>query len=82
MVATSPDNSSRPGVTPTADMGVLGSPTLRRTIQVRLGCETLRLHGGKPIFFALAALRSVPQAGSQFHGLATPRRELSGLDLK
>jgi len=39
---------------PTADMGVLsgvlGSSTLRRTIQVRLGYETLRLPGGKPIF--------------------------------
>jgi hypothetical protein len=33
----------------------------------------------KLIFFALAALRSVPQAGSQFHGLATPIGELSGL---
>ncbi|MDH3802194.1 MAG: hypothetical protein OEU80_08930 [Deltaproteobacteria bacterium] len=30
--------------------GVLGSRTLRRTIQVRLGCETLWLPGGKPIF--------------------------------
>ncbi|MEJ2233254.1 MAG: hypothetical protein P8X67_04955 [Syntrophobacterales bacterium] len=29
--------------------GVLGSRTLRRTNQVRLGCETLRLPGGKPI---------------------------------
>jgi hypothetical protein len=41
---------------------------------------------GKAIFFALAALRSVPhrkrhlrQAGSQFHGLATPFCEISGL---
>ncbi|MGB5924083.1 MAG: hypothetical protein WBH36_17795, partial [Syntrophobacteria bacterium] len=39
----------------------------------RSGTETntLRLPGGTPIFFALAALRSVPQAGSQFRGLAT-----------
>ncbi|MBW2579484.1 MAG: hypothetical protein JRD00_00765 [Deltaproteobacteria bacterium] len=39
---------------PTADMGVLpgvlGSRALRRTVQVRLGCETLLLPGGKPIF--------------------------------
>jgi hypothetical protein len=45
VLALSPDNSSRPGVTPTADMGVLpgvlGSHTLRRTTQVRLGCEPL-----------------------------------------
>ncbi len=41
---------------------------------------------GKAILFALAALRSVPhrkrhlrQAGSQFHGLATPFCEISGL---
>jgi len=38
----------------TADMGVLPgvlrSRTLRRTIKVRLGCEPLRLPGGKPIF--------------------------------
>ena len=44
------------------------------------------LPGGTPIFFALAALRSVPhrkrylrQAGSQFRGLATLIREISGL---
>jgi len=30
--------------------GVLGCRTLRRTIQVRLGFNTLRLLGGKPIF--------------------------------
>jgi hypothetical protein len=30
--------------------GVLGSPTLRRTVQVRLGSNTLRLPGGTPIF--------------------------------
>jgi len=40
--------------TATADMdilpGVLGFPTLRRTVQVRLGCKTLRLPGGMPIF--------------------------------
>ncbi|MEJ2232428.1 MAG: hypothetical protein P8X67_00750 [Syntrophobacterales bacterium] len=29
--------------------GVLESRTLRRTIQVRLGCEILWLPGGKPI---------------------------------
>ena len=51
--------------------GVLGCRPLRRTVQVRLGTNSLRLPGGTPIFFALAALRSVPQAGSQFRGLAT-----------
>jgi hypothetical protein len=30
--------------------GVLGCRTLRRTIQVRLGTNTLRLPGGTPIF--------------------------------
>jgi hypothetical protein len=39
---------------PTADMavlpGVLGTQILRRTIQVRLGVESLRVPGGKPIF--------------------------------
>jgi hypothetical protein len=39
---------------PTADMavlpGFLRSRILRRTIQVRLGYEILRLPGGKPIF--------------------------------
>ena len=38
----------------TADMtalpGVLGCRALRRTVQVRLGTNTLRLPGGKPIF--------------------------------
>ncbi|MGB6376281.1 MAG: hypothetical protein WBG24_06110 [Syntrophobacteria bacterium] len=42
-----------------------------------------RLPGGTPIFFALAALRSVPQAGSQFRGLATaieaPCSKLQGI---
>jgi hypothetical protein len=47
--------------TPTADMGLLPGVlgprtlrrtvrTLRRTVQVRLGFEPLRLPGGKPIF--------------------------------
>ncbi|MEE9119906.1 MAG: hypothetical protein V3U56_01290 [Syntrophobacteria bacterium] len=30
--------------------GVLGCRTLRRTVQVRLGANTLRLPGGTPIF--------------------------------
>ena len=60
--------------------GVLGCRPLRRTVQVRLGTNTLRLPGGTPIFFALAALRSVPQAGSQFRGLATAILEISGLE--
>jgi hypothetical protein len=40
------------------------------------------LPGGKPILFALAALRSVPQAGSQFRGLATAIHKISGLTIK
>ena len=59
--------------------GVLECRFLRRTIQVRLKTNTLRLPGGTPILFALAALRSVPQAGSQFRGLSTATHELSGL---
>src|SRR6056300_1436232 len=59
--------------------GVLGCRPLRRTVQVRLGTNTLRLPGGKSIFFALATLRSVPQAGSQFRDLATAIHEISGL---
>ncbi|MBE9533536.1 MAG: hypothetical protein IMF03_00945, partial [Proteobacteria bacterium] len=62
--------------------GVLGCRTLRRTVQVRLGTNTLRLPGCTPIFFALAPLRSVPQAGSQFRDLATVIHEISGLDLQ
>jgi hypothetical protein len=38
------------------------------------------LPGGKPILFALAALRSVPQTGSQFRGLVTAIHEVSGLN--
>ncbi|MCG6946335.1 MAG: hypothetical protein LJE87_13460 [Deltaproteobacteria bacterium] len=67
--------------------GVLRCWILRRTVQVRLGPDTLRLPGGTPILFALAALRSVPhrkrhlrQAGSQFRGLATAIHEISGLN--
>ncbi|MDH3773169.1 MAG: hypothetical protein OET42_02430 [Deltaproteobacteria bacterium] len=58
---------------------VLGYRPLRRTVRVRLGINTLRLPGGTPILFALAALRSVPQAGSQFRGLATAIYETSRL---
>jgi hypothetical protein len=58
---------------------VLGCQPLRRTVHVHLGTNTLRLPGGTPILFALAALRSVPQAGSQFRGLATAIHEVSGL---
>ncbi len=60
---------------------VLGCRLLRRTVQVRLGTNTLWLPGGTPIFFALAALRSVPQAGSQFRDLATAIHAISGLDV-
>ena len=59
----------------------LGSRILRRTVQVRLRHEPLRLPDGTPIFFTLAALRSVPQEGSQFGGLATAVHEISGLGL-
>ena len=62
--------------------GVLGCWPLRRTVQVRLGTNTLRLPGGTPILFTLAALRSVPQAGSQFRGLATAIHEISGQQYK
>ena len=61
--------------------GVLGCRLLRRTVQVRLGTNTLWLPGGTSILFALATLRSVPQAGSQFRGLATAIHEISGLGL-
>ena len=44
--------------------GVLGCRTLRRTVQVRLGTNTLRLPGGTPIF----------------RGLATAIHEISGLE--
>ncbi|MDH3802694.1 MAG: hypothetical protein OEU80_11490 [Deltaproteobacteria bacterium] len=54
---------------------------LRRTVQVRLGTNPLRLPSGTRILFALAALRSVPQAGSQLRGLATAIHETSGLAL-
>ena len=63
---------------------VLGCRPLRRTVQVRLGTNPAvprdELPGGTSIFFALAALRSVPQAGSQFRGLAIAIHEISGLD--
>ena len=62
--------------------GVLGCRILRRTVQVHLRSNSLRFPGGTPIFFALAALRSVPQAGSQFRGLATAIHETSGLDFR
>ncbi|MCG6946577.1 MAG: hypothetical protein LJE87_14690 [Deltaproteobacteria bacterium] len=57
--------------------GVLGRRSLRRTLQVRLGTNTMRVPGGTSILFALAALRSVPQAGSQFRGLATAIHKIS-----
>ena len=63
--------------------GVLGCRSLRRTVQVRLGTNPAVLRdefpSGTPILFALAALRSVPQAGSQFRGLTTAIHEISGL---
>jgi hypothetical protein len=62
----SQDISSRPGVTPTADMtvlpGVLGCRTLRRTVQ------QVRLESNPP---AVARLHTL------LHGLATKTREIS-----
>ena len=67
-------------------LGILGCRSLRCTAQVRLGTNPAvprhELPGSTPIFFALAALRSVPQAGSQFRGLATAIHEVSGLKNK
>ena len=58
---------------------------LRRTVQVRLETNPAvprdELPGGTPILFVLAALRSVPPAGSQFRGLATAIHEISGIEL-
>jgi hypothetical protein len=73
----------------TTDMAVLpdvlGCRPLRRTVQVRPGPNPAvprdELPGGTPILFALAALRSVPQAGSQFRDLATAIHEIYGLVL-
>ncbi len=52
--------------TATADMavlpGVLRPRILRRTIQVRLGCESLRLPGGKSIF-TVSRYRFMSNAG-------------------
>ena len=62
--------------------GVLGYRPLLRTVKLRLGTNTLRLPGGTPILFALAPLRSVPQAGSQFRGLATAIHKISGLGVE
>ena len=76
--------------------GVLGCRPLRRTVEVRLGtnpavprdgCPARGASAcaacGMPIFFALAPLRSVPQAGFQFRGLATvieaPCSKLQGI---
>jgi hypothetical protein len=63
--------------------GVLGCRSLRRTVRVRLGINPAgprdELPGGTPILFALSPLRSVPQAGSQFRGLATAIHKTSGL---
>ena len=53
--------------------------------QVRLGTNPAatrdELLGGTPIFFALAALRLAPHAGSQFRGLATAINEISGREM-
>jgi len=73
----------------TADMaalpGVLECRPLQRTVQVRLEANPAvprdELPGGTTILFALAPLRSVPQAGSQFHVLAAVIHETSGLQI-
>ena len=63
----------------TADMrvlpGVLGYRTLRRTVQVRLGSNPLRLPGTRR-----KRLRCAWH--TLLHGLATPIREISGLGMK
>jgi hypothetical protein len=53
--------------------GVLGFRTLRRTVQVRLGCKTLRLPGTRR-----QRLRCAWHAN--LHGLVTPIHEMSGLE--
>jgi hypothetical protein len=53
--------------------GVLGFCTLRRTVQVRLGCKTLRLPGTRR-----KRLRCAWHA--HLHGLATAIHEKSGLN--
>ncbi len=60
-----------------------GSHELFSKFSIRIPQSAFRNRrpGGTPIFFALAALRSVPQAGSQFRGLATAIHEISGLAL-
>ena len=68
LVRPSPGISSRPGVTAAADMSVLpsvlGCRTLRRTVQVRLGSNLLRLPG---------------RWHTLIHGLGTAIHETSGL---
>jgi len=58
-----------------------GSHELFSKFSIRIPQSAFRNRrpGGTPIFFALAALRSVPQAGSQFRGLTTAIHEISGL---
>jgi hypothetical protein len=60
----------------TADMavlpGVLGCRLLRRTVQVRLGSNTL--HAAQA-----PALRAVARWYAQLHGLATAIHEISGI---
>jgi hypothetical protein len=53
-------------------------PQYRGTVARHAGASACAARG-TPILFALAALRSVPQAGSQFRGLATVIHETSGL---
>ncbi|MEE9527282.1 MAG: hypothetical protein V3W07_06420 [Syntrophobacteria bacterium] len=56
--------------------GVLGCRTLRRTVQVRLGTNTLRLPGGTPIF-VLSRQRFMKYPGLETRvspNVAYPRR--------
>ncbi len=76
LVRPSPDISSRPGVTAAADMSVLpsvlGCRTLRRTVQVRLGSNLLRLPGTRRKRLRCAWHTLI-------HGLGTAIHETSGL---
>ena len=78
-MSLSPDISSRPGVTATAAMavlpGVLGYRTLRRTAQVRLGSNPLRLPGGTP-FSTVSRHQFVKYPGYLYHS-SNPRPRVS-----
>jgi len=58
---------------------MLAPATYRSGTETNPAVPRDELPGGTPIFFALAPLRSVPQAGSQFRGLVTAIHEISRL---